>query len=98
MAFRDVVLRYDVFDATADTTYELWLKRDTDPWQLFAVGPAEYVAATQDFTLQRLDEGTAYQARVRQRRAGRYRAGYEGVSPDSWPAESLLTFTTGTFP
>ena len=94
MAVREVELTFDVVDYQAGALFELWLQRDGSPWGLVATGAVEN-AATQTFRVINLVEATEYKAQLRQSLLGRYRDDYLGSSPDSWPAQSLLEFTTG---
>lgn len=94
MALRDVSITFDVHDADAGALYELWLKEGAGAWALHSSGAAEVILPTQSFFLAALQPATAYEVRLRMSIDGRYRDAYTPADPDSWPAESLLTFTT----
>lgn len=93
---RDVTLQATMDELVGDETYELWLKHNTDAWELQDTGDVDIdIDSHQDFLLQSLVQGDDYVAQIRLKRAGRYRVGYITSNPDSWPSGSRCEFTPG---
>jgi hypothetical protein len=95
MALRNLVIRGTLFEMQDDETLEIWLKRGTDPWELYDTVAVE-LSSPQDFELDGLEEGVLHEMQIRAMREGRYRAGYLSSNPDTWPEVSHLSFEPGT--
>jgi hypothetical protein len=93
---RTVIVHAVTNGLVGDETFEAWLKHESDPWALVDAGDVDQIAGGQDFTFPGLIDGADYSLQLRMKRAGRYRVGYLGADPETWPSQSRIDFTVGS--
>lgn len=95
MPLRNITLQAAINEMAGGETWELWIKPEGGAWAMHSSGAVSALASPPSFAVNGLAEGVVHTAQLRAARDGRYRTGYLNADPDTWPAQSRLSFMPG---